>query len=334
MTPFAIGGLQLEVHADRSNFDHIRGKIDLMMHLFPWVQMVVVSELATFGPLTTHAQPLPGPTEEEYRRIAARHGIWLIPGSLFELKDGLIYNTAPVIAPDGTVIGRHRKLFPFLPYESGVESGTDFVVWDVDGVGRFGISICYDMWFPETSRTLAVNGAEVIIHPTLTGTIDREVELSIARATAACNQCFVIDVNGSADGGNGRSTYVGPVGDVLYTAGHGEEMIPIEIDIDRVRRTREVGLRGLGQPLKSFRDRKVDFSVYREGSEYLNTLGTLEKMSRGSRAGLSGGVATGQEDSVVTPPENGEAPAEAARGGVGYTGWIGDDAGGRAGAEG
>lgn len=289
MTPFAIAGLQLEVHADRPNIPHITHKIDLCMHLFPWVQMVVCSELASFGPLTAHAQALPGPAEAVYQEIARRHGIWLVPGSLFEIAGDRIYNTAPVINPQGEIIARYRKMFPFLPYESGVESGTEFCVWDIPGVGRFGLSICYDMWFPETSRTLAAMGAEVIIHPTLTTTIDREVELAIARATAATQQCFMIDINGAADGGNGMSVFVGPVGEVLYDAGHGEEMIPIEIDLDRVRRTREVGLRGLGQPLKSFRDRRVDFDLYAKPKgtlDYLNTLGPLVKAQRGSRAGL------------------------------------------------
>lgn len=290
LTPFAIAGLQLSIHADRPNLDAIRGKIDLLMHLYPWVQMVVVSELATYGPLTNHAVTLPGPPETAYQEIAARHRIWLLPGSMFERLGSTIYNTAPVINPDGEVIARHRKMFPFLPYEAGVEGGTEFVVFDVPEVGRFGLSICYDMWFPETSRTLAVMGAEVILHPTLTGTIDREVETMIARATAACNQCFVIDINGCADGGNGRSVFVGPVGDLLYEAGTGEEMIPIEIDLDRVRRTREVGLRGLGQPLKSFRDRKVDFTIYdrsKANLAYLDTLGPLVKATRGSRAGIA-----------------------------------------------
>jgi len=163
-------------------------------------------------------------------------------------------------------------------------------VFDVPEVGRFGVSICYDMWFPETSRTLAVMGAEVILHPLLTGTIDRDVELSIARATAAPQQCFMFDINGSGDGGNGRSIIVGPYGDVLHEAGRSEEMIPIEIDLDRVRRSREVGLRGLGQPLKSFRDRTIRFPIYGDGADkrsYLDNLGPLEKPQRRSSAGLS-----------------------------------------------
>lgn len=281
------------------------------MYLYPWVQMVVVSELATFGGFTGHAQPLPSPAEDSYREFAARHGIWLIPGSFFEKSGEVIYNTAPVINPAGEIIARYRKMFPFLPYEEGVEWGTEFCVFDVPEVGRFGISICYDMWFPETSRTLAAMGAEVILHPTLTNSIDRDVELSIARSTAATNQCFVIDINGSGDLGTGQSIIVGPMGDILYQAGHGQEMIPLEIDLERVRRTREIGLRGLGQPLKSFRDRKVDFTVYKDAPEYrefLDTLGPLEKPQRGSRAGLSQPSPDGSASTLSSPRPTPNAP--------------------------
>ena len=310
MRPFAIAGLQLNISGRASNLDHVTDRIEMLMHLYPWVQMVVVSELATFGGWTGHAAPLPGEVEQHYQRLAARHGIWLLPGSLYEQTDKGIYNTTPVIDPGGTVIARYRKMFPFMPYETGVEWGTEFCVFDVPDVGRFGVSICYDMWFPETTRTLAAMGAEVLLHPTLTPTMDRDVELSIARATAAMNQMFVVDVNGIGDGGNGRSLFVAPTGDVLYQAGSNAELMPIEIDLDRVRRSREVGLKGLGQPLKSFRDRRVDFDVYTRGSPttaYLNTLGSLEKMARGSKAGIG----FGQHVPHPLPPMPAPAPTPA-----------------------
>jgi len=241
------------------------------------VQMAVFSELAAFGPLPQFAQALPGPAEASFQAMAARHGIWLLPGSLFEKKGGRIYNTAPVIDPRGAVIARYRKIFPFRPYEEATTPGAEFVVFDVPQAGRFGVSICYDMWFPETTRTLAAMGAEVILHPTLTDTLDRDIELAICRASAAQNQCYWIDVNGLGAGGVGRSLVVGPSGDVLHQAGTGEEVIPLEIDLDRVRRERDRGLLGLGQPLKSFRDSQLDFAVY--GSDfdrgYLDSLGPL-----------------------------------------------------------
>ncbi len=167
--------------------------------------------------------------------------------------------------------------------------GTEFCVFDVPDVGRFGVSICYDIWFPETTRTLTSMGVEVLLHPVLTGTIDRDVELAMARATAAQFQCYIFDINGLGAGGVGRSCVVDPSGTVLYQAAGQEEIIPLEIDLQQVRRQREVGLRGLGQVLKSFRDRPADFAVYDRSSgidAYLHTLGPLAMPQKGSRAGL------------------------------------------------
>lgn len=289
MRPFAIAGMQLHLSAERENLPYMQARLDYLMHLFPWVQMVVYSELAAFGPAPGHAQPIPGPAERTFQEMAAKHKVWLINGSLFELKDQKTYNTLSVIDPDGKVVGRYRKMFPFRPYEAGVESGSEFLVFDVPEVGRFGVSICYDMWFPETSRTLAAMGAEVILHPSLTTTIDRDAELAIVRATAITNQCFVVDINGVGDGGNGRSIIAAPAGDVVHQSGTAEELIPLEIDLDRVRRSREFGIRGLGQPLKSFRDCTVQFPIYSGDPKmraYLESLGPLQRPERGSKVGI------------------------------------------------
>lgn len=289
MQPFAIAGVQMHVGAYTENVSAIRQRLDLTIARFPWVQMVVFSELAPFGPLTDYAQDLPGPTEETFQEMARSHGVWLLPGSMFEKVGDKIYNTAIVINPQGEVVGRYRKMFPFRPYEAGVEAGTEFLVFDVPDVGRFGVSICYDIWFPETTRTLSSMGVEVLLHPVLTGTIDRDVELSITRASAAMFQCYVVDVNGLGAGGCGRSCIVDPSGLVLYQAAGQEEIIPIEVDLDIVRRQRETGLKGLGQTLKSFRDRDANFPIYDRAvadTRYLDSLGALEMPQRGSRAGL------------------------------------------------
>jgi predicted amidohydrolase len=304
MTPYAIAGIQMHVSAGQDNLAAMQHRLGVLMARFPWVQMVVFSELCSFGPLPHRAQPLPGPAEDQFRAWAEKHRVWLIPGSLFERAENAIYNTAPVIDPGGNVVLRYRKMFPFQPYETDVQAGTEFALFDVPEVGRFGLSICYDMWMPETSRTLAAMGAEVIIHPTMTDTIDRDVELSIARATAVTNQCYFFDINGVGDGGVGRSIIVGPSGYVIHEAQGGVETMPVEINLDRVRREREVGLRGLGQPLKSFRDRPVDFPVYQRGSgadAYLHSLGPLAKPERGSRAGLTdeGGPLSGSADELA-----------------------------------
>lgn len=283
MKPFSIAAVQMHVSATHSNVQLMKTKIELTMTIYPWVEMIVFSELAAYGPLTHNAQPIPGPFEEEMQKMAAKHKVWLLPGSIFErTPDGKIYNTMSVINPEGEVVKRYRKMFPFLPYEKDVTSGDEFCLFDVPNVGRFGVSICYDMWFPETSRTLAIQGAEVIIHPSLTGTIDRDIELSIVRATSAINQCFMFDVNGLGAGGFGKTIVCGPDGRVLYQGENNEEIIPIEIDVERVRRSRELGVLRLGQPLKSFRDHLGYFSIYDPNirHEYLDSLGPLIKPNR------------------------------------------------------
>lgn len=303
MKPFSIAGIQMHVSAAHSNVEMMKHKIEVLTSVYPWVQMIMFSELCAYGPLTLHAQPFPNDIEYEFSEIAKRHGIWLIPGTMFEKKEDKIFNTASVINPEGEIVGRYNKMFPFYPYETGVTSGNEFLIFDVPDVGRFGITICYDMWFPETSRTLAVQGVEVILHPTLTGTIDRDIELAIVQATAATNQCFIFDINGLGDGGTGRSIVCGPDGRVLYQASTGEEIIPIEIDLERVQRSRENGILRLGQPLKSFRDRSVEFTIYQKDKspEFLDTLGPLIKPSR-----LNMQKITEVLQESIANPENGQ----------------------------
>jgi predicted amidohydrolase len=280
----------MHISATQENVPAMKHKVDLVMAKFPWVQMIVFSELALYGPLPSYHKESIGFVEAEFSELAVKHGVWILPGSVFEKRDGHLNNTSSVINPAGDVVGRYSKMFPFAPYETGVAGGTEFLVFDVPDAGRFGVSICYDMWFPETTRTLTAMGAEVILHPTLTGTIDRDVELSIVRATSAMFQCYVFDINGLGDGGIGRSTVIGPAGTVLHQAGGHDEIIPIEIDFEQVRRQRAIGINGLGQTLKSFRDRAVNFDVYDRGyfdETYLDSLGPLAMPKQGNRDGLT-----------------------------------------------
>ena len=276
MKPFAIAGIQMNL-AHGSNIDAMRQRIDLTMHLYPWVQMVMFSELAVHGPLLQYAQPLPGAAEAAFQDMARHHRIWLVNGSMYERREGGIFNTTSVINPEGEITGRYRKMFPFLPLEQGVQPGTEFFTFDVPEAGKFGILNCYDIWFPETSRQLTAMGVEVILHPVMTHTIDRDVDIAISHATSAMMQCYVFDVNGLGAGGNGQSCVFDPSGRALYKGDTTEQIIPIEIDMEQVRRSRERGIRGLGQMAKSFRDRPASFPVYGKGFDttYLDSLGPL-----------------------------------------------------------
>jgi predicted amidohydrolase len=281
MTYFTIAGLQLNLK-DRQNFDIFRDKVRSTMRRFPFVQMIVGSELSICGAGVGYAGPMIEEVEDSLCELAAEFSIWLIPGSIYQREGDKVFKTAPVISPTGEVIKRFQKICPFLPFEKGVEAGSDICFFDVPEVGRFGLYICYDIWFPELSRAMVAEGVEVILHPTLTDTCDRDVEKAMARATAAQQQSYVVDINGTGALGVGQSMVVGPEGEVIHEALCGEEVILFEADLGRVRRSRERGILGLGQPLKSFRDGILtNAEKYAPNqSPYLDSLGPLEVAKR------------------------------------------------------
>lgn len=279
---FLVAGVQMPVPITGNNIAAMVGQAEKTMALFPGTDMIVFSELAIHGPLHSRMAAAPEADVEVFQDLASRHGVWLIPGSMFVRRGDRIFNQSVVIAPDGTIAGRYDKMFPFAPFETGVTGGTEALVFDIPGVGRFGLSICYDIWFPETTRALTSAGVEVLIHPVLTGTTDREVELSIVRATAAMFQCYVVDVNGLDAGGAGRSLIADPAGRVVHQSGQIAEIFPIMLDLGLVRQSRQSGANGLGQVLKSWRDRPGDPRVApaAENPGYLGSLGPLVPMAK------------------------------------------------------
>lgn len=290
MRHFGVAGLQLQT-AGENNLWQVTAEIATAKRRFPWVDMVVLPELCTYGPRISHAEPVGGAAEQAFRRVAREQNLWLIPGSLFQSDGSHIYNSAPVINPAGEIVARYRKIYPFRPYEQGVSAGDAFCVFDVPGVGRFGLCICYDVWFPEIARTLAWMGAEVVLCPTLTNTIDRDVEVAMARAAAASNQCYFISINAGSPSGMGRSVACGPGGEILHEAGSAQELIGLDLDLDQVENARRHGWHGLGQVLKSFRDTPVTYPPYQSGAQSptLASLGPLVKVTQlsGRRAAPS-----------------------------------------------
>ena len=272
---FGVAGVQMRSAPwDASaNLATIERLVTSLARGMPWVRMVVFHELAVPGAvqldrtpdaaeLQALEQPIPGPHTDRLGALAAKTGLWLVPGSLYERDGAEVFNTAVAISPTGEIVAKYRKIFPWYPYEARTAAGRDFCVFDVPEVGRFGLSICYDMWFPETIRTLAWMGAEVIVHPTLTTTSDRELEVVLSRANAITNQCYFLDVNGIGPWGGGTSTFVDPDGRVLQTAGTDQAVLTELLDLDRVRRARELGTLGLTQTLKQLRDTGIRFPPY------------------------------------------------------------------------
>ena len=115
------------------------------------------------------------------------------------------------------------------------------------GVGRLGLAICHDGAFPEVFRQLAWDGAEAILHVSLTGTSDREAEIVVGRANAYVNQVHVVNVNAASPVGNGRSVVIDPEGTVRYQAGEGDELVTALLDLDLVSLVRTRGAFGLNR---------------------------------------------------------------------------------------
>ncbi len=278
MTTLGVAAIQT-AGDKKDNLALVEREITATVKRLPWVSLVVLGELCINGANPALAEPAGGPTETRLCELARELGIWIVPGSLYEQRGDKVFNTTPVIDPAGEIIARYDKMFPFLPYEKGVEAGETFVTFDIPGAGRLGIVICYDIWFPETIRTLAGMGAEAVLVPTMTNTIDRDVELAIARTNAATNQVYMVDVNVAGDQGMGRSVVYGPGGETVYEAAAGAEVIAVELDFNQVRRTRERGWNGLGQTLKSFRDSNLEFPLHASPQarrKALRDLGALE----------------------------------------------------------
>ena len=273
MKTFSIAGLQLNL-ASFDNRELLTTKIKSTISRYPWVNMVVLSELAVGGPSRSKEFSLDN-NLQHFSELASELDIWLIPGSFYHHDKKGITNVAPVISNTGEVVTLCTKIYPFTPYENGIEGGDETCVFEIPDVGIFGMHICYDLWFPETSRALAMQGAQIIIHPSLTDTCDRNEEKIMARATAIQQQCYYFDVNAGGEQGCGQSIVIGPEGEVLTELGSNEEIALLEVDLDSVNRIRQRGIKGLGQPLKSFRDNPKYFeSTLNE--QYLETLGKLE----------------------------------------------------------
>jgi predicted amidohydrolase len=225
--------------------------------------LVVYPELHLFGTepgpgqndeLRRAAVPLSHPLVAELGAIARDAGVWLVPGSICEAgPEGELFNTALVFAPDGELVASYRKVFPWRPFEP-YDPGDRFVTFDIPDVGRFGLSICYDAWFPESTRHLAWQGADVVLNIVKTTTPDRAQELILARANAIQNQVFMVSVNCAGPEGRGRSIVVDPEGDLLAEDdGAGTTTLTALVDPEAVARVRRDGTAGTNRMWSQFR---------------------------------------------------------------------------------
>ncbi|MFJ8754406.1 carbon-nitrogen hydrolase family protein [Streptomyces sp. NPDC102441] len=264
-TPLPIGLVQTAArHHAADDPDAFAAEVRGVTEAHPDVRLLAYPELHLCGHrpgedpeavMTVAAEPLDGPRGNRLAALARELGVWLVPGSVYEQgADGRIYNTAPVYSPAGERVAAYRKIFPWRPYET-TASGSDFVVFDMEGYGRVGLTICYDAWFPETTRHLAWQGADLVVNLVRTPTVDRAQEVVLAQANAIVNQVFMASLNAAAPDGVGRSVVVGPEGDMRAEAGPGpEEVLTDVLDLVEARRVRARGTAGLTRVWDPFAD--------------------------------------------------------------------------------
>jgi N-carbamoylputrescine amidase len=209
------------------------------------------------------AEPIPGPSTGFYSEIAAEYGIVLVT-SLFERRAaGLYHNTAVVFDRDGSIAGRYRKMhipddpayyekFYFTPGDLGFEPIQT-------SLGRLGVMVCWDQWYPEGARLMALKGAELLIYPTAIGweSTDTPEEkmrqlgawVTVQRGHAVANGLPVIAVNrvghepdpsGQTNGIQfwGNSFVAGPQGEIIYQADHEEKNVVVKVDLERSENVR------------------------------------------------------------------------------------------------
>ena len=210
------------------------------------------------------AEPIPGPSTNFYGELARQYGVVIVT-SLFERRAaGLYHNTAVVIEKDGTIAGKYRKMH--IPDDPAYYEKFYFTLGDLGfhpietSLGKLGVLVCWDQWYPEAARLMALQGAELLIYPTAIGyessdTEDeqqrqREAWTTVQRGHAVANGLPVVSVNrvgyepdpsGQTKGIQfwGSSMVVGPQGEMLYRASEVEEECTIvSVDLNHSEHVR------------------------------------------------------------------------------------------------
>lgn len=248
-----------------SNIERLCTKITHLAH--EGAELIVLQELhnglyfcqTEDVDLFDQAEPTPGPSTERFGALAKELGVVIVT-SLFERRaPGLYHNTAVVLDKDGSIAGKYRKMhIPDDPayYEKFYFTPGDLGFEPIDtSIGRLGVLVCWDQWYPEAARLMALKGADLLIYPTAIGyalsdTPDeqerqREAWTTVQRGHAVANGLPVVTVNrvgfepdpSGLTGGIpfwGSSFVAGPQGELLYRAPKDEEVEQI-VDIDLKR---------------------------------------------------------------------------------------------------
>lgn len=257
MGVFQAAALQLAASSDKAANLAAAGRL-VAAAAADGAALVVLPEVFSWrgprGDEVSMAEPVPGPTTEYCGDLARQFRLYLVAGSILERSPvpGKVFNTSCVFSPEGRLIGQYRKIHLFdvdLPERVSVREsdtrtpGDEVVVVDTD-LGTIGLSICYDLRFPELYRRLVQRGATIITVPAaFTAPTGKAHWEPLLRARAIENQAYVLAPNQYGRTPHGFSDYghtmvIGPWGEVLGSAADGEAVVCASLDPDRVQTVR------------------------------------------------------------------------------------------------
>lgn len=246
-----VGIIQMPIDTDPDvNISYISRAVERMMRNSTPPELVIGVE---YGVSPAVSDTVPGRLTHALAQIAKQHQIYLIPGTMAEasaeLGEHQFYNTCPIFGPNGDLIAAYRKKVPFRPGEVCAPSGDDdYCLFEIaEKQITVGVLICYDQFFPEIPRTLALNGAELIICPAADPIEFDHIPDILPRARALENEVFYIwtSVASSPESvfnGCGNSILVNPEGRVLYKCPPIPTTYCMTLDIGEVARKRDYGI--------------------------------------------------------------------------------------------
>jgi len=247
-----ILGIQINsVSGDReANFDKVSKYIEENSFFKP--DLVILPEVFNTGLnyelFNELAEIISGKTTEFLSRLAKKYSTNIVGGSFIEkCDDGKLRNTSVVFDRTGKIIDKYRKIHMFSYYGSNeskyISSGDRAVAVETD-FGKIGLSVCYDLRFPELYRTLSYAGAEIIVCPAAWPYPRLDHWVTLCKARAVENLCYFVSVNQTGKvtlsrTNLGQSMIINPWGEVLACAGSDEGAVMAEIDLDRIKQIRE-----------------------------------------------------------------------------------------------
>ena len=187
------------------------------------------------------AEPIPGPATHRMASLARELGIWIVFG-MDENRGGKLFNTAVLMNPQGGIVGTYSKVhLQNWMLASGVNHGDSFPVWEIDIAGvkvKVGIEICYDIQHPESTRELALGGAEIVFNPYCTDDFSRPLLIHLYQTRALENCLFIVRVNYGAPRNTGTSSILDFEGSTQDELDHAEGVLVGDLNLTALRKAR------------------------------------------------------------------------------------------------